>query len=372
VTQEQEPLARLTLRQLRRLASELGVPLYSRKSKVVLIKQVALFQKKLKEKEEKASQEFWRAPQKSSVSGKYSELRSRSGTKVVFLPKDPQWAFVFWAISESDRKLAQSQGANRLCLRLCDLTGINDGTANRHTLQEISVDSHSTEFYLKIPLSDRDYRVELGYRSGARWTSLAFSSEARVPSLYPSDQILDQFVPFNLDSPASTVTSEINASSVATDQRDSGLHERLYQSATTNFQRARIGSEQFQGSFSGQSEKFNESGYGFWASGGNDSGLGGVTSNNLKRPFWLVADAELVVYGSTDPSAKVTIGDEEVPLTSAGTFRLQVPFRDGIQEYPIEAKDIEGKQLRNITMHFERKTPVDNTNPNDQNHDEWF
>ena len=63
-----------------------------------------------------------------------------------------------------------------------------------------------------------------------------------------------------------------------------------------------------------------------------------------KRPFWLVADAELVVYGSTDPTATVTIAGQEVPLSSEGTFRLQVPFRDGCQEYAIEATDMEGQQ----------------------------
>ena len=74
--------------------------------------------------------------------------------------------------------------------------------AHPHTLQEVPVDSHATEWYLPVPLSDRDYRVELGYRvSGGGWISLAFSSVARVPALHPSEQILDQFVPFSLERP---------------------------------------------------------------------------------------------------------------------------------------------------------------------------
>ena len=36
------------------------------------------------------------------------------------------------------------------------------------------------------------------------------------------------------------------------------------------------------------------------------------------------------------------------------------------------SKDFEGKQTRNIRIQFERNTPEDNTNPNDQKHDEWF
>ena len=368
VNQEKDLLALQTLRQLRNKASELGVPLYSRKSKAVLIKQIALFQEKLKAKEEKAALQFWRAPERSDSAS--SQSSQNTNTRVVFLPRDPQWAYVFWEISESDRKRAQSQGAVRLCIRLSDLTGINDGTAHRQTLQEIPVDSHSTEWYLPIPLSDREYRVELGYRSGSRWISLAFSSQARVPSLYPSDQILDQFVPFSLETTPSSVPNETNVSTPVADKGDSGLHERLYQTATTHFQDGRIGSEQFQGSFGDQQSGRTESGVGLWASGLNQSGLGGVPPRN--RPFWLVADSELVLYGSTDPSAKVTIGGEEVPLSSSGTFRLQVPFRDGRQEYPIEAQDKDGQQMRNITMQFQRTTPEDNTNPNNQNQDEWF
>ncbi|WP_320666600.1 DUF4912 domain-containing protein [Prochlorococcus sp. MIT 1307] len=374
MTQEQDSLARQTLRQLRNKASDLGVPLYSRKSKALLIKQIAAYQRKLQEQEEKAAQQFWRVPDKSSRGNDSSQSKSGITTRVVFLPRDPEWAYVFWEISDSDRKRAQSHGASRLCLRLSDLTGICDGTAHRQTLQEVPVDSHSTEWYLPIPMSDRDYRVELGYRSGSRWISLAFSSEARVPSLYPSDQILDQFVPFSLEAPVISFANDTKSSNslLANDERDRGLHERLYQTATTNFQNSRVGSEQFQGFMSGQNQGLNDSGVGLWASGRNESGLGGVKPRNNKRSFWLVADAELVVYGSTDPSATVTIGGEVVQLSSSGTFRLQVPFRDGNQEYLIEAKDSSGQQMRNITMKFERTTPEDNTNPNDTNQDEWF
>ncbi len=370
VSKDQDSLASQTLRQLRHKASDLGVPLYSRKSKAVLIKQIAIYQEKLKAKQEKEAVQFWRAPEKAGQNLVSGQVGKDTNTRVVFLPRDPEWAYVFWEISESDRKRAQSQGASRLCLRLSDLTGIGDGTAHRQTLQEIPVDSHSTEWYLPIPMSDRDYRVELGYRSGARWISLAFSSVARVPSLYPSDQILDQFVPFSLETPVSSIPAETDISNDFNDSADRGLHERLYQTATTHFQKSRIGSEQFQSSFQFKQDGFNESGSGIWASGRNESGLGGVAPR--KRNFWLVADAELVVYGSTDPSATVTIAGEEVPLSSSGTFRLQVPFRDGSQSYPIEAKDLEGEQVRNITLNFDRKTPVDNTNPSHQSQDEWF
>ncbi len=362
VIQAQDDLARLTLRQLRQKASSLGVPLYSRKSKVSLIKEISLVQKKDSAK---------RDPSSGSTSTGSLE------TRVVFLPRDPQWAYVFWEISESDREEAASQGANRLFLRLSDVTGAKDGgSALKQALQEVPVDSHSTEWYLPIPLSDRDYRVELGYRSSSRWISLAVSSQARVPSIQPTDQILDQFVPFSLEGGTSSgsTTQEVANELIREPENIGGLHESLYQSATTHFRttRGRIGSEEFQEHGGGRDQKGGptDSGSGLWASGRNVSGLGGVPSR--QRSFWLVADAELLVYGSTDPAAKLTIGGEDVPLASDGTFRLQVPFRDGVQQYAIEATISDGEQKRNVTMQFERKTPEDNTNLSEQAAEEWF
>jgi hypothetical protein len=91
-----------------------------------------------------------------------------------------------------------------------------------------------------------------------------------------------------------------------------------------------------------------------------------------QRSFWLVADAELIVYGATDPSARLSIGGEVVPLSPEGTFRIQVPFRDGSQLYPIEAVAADGVQKRNITLEFSRTTPEDNSNPSDKAIAEWF
>ena len=361
VTQALSSLARLTLRQLRQMASDLGVTLYSRKSKEDLVSAIAERQDR-RDGDLKAVEAELHAPSMPEAS-----------TRVVFLPRDPQWAYVFWEISDSDRRQAQSEGAAFLCLRLADVTGLENGSSHPHTLQEVPVDSHSTEWYLPVPLCDRDYRVELGYKSENKWISLAFSSVARVPALHPSDQILDQFVPFSLEAtPTAAPVQPMTMPGADPEPTDSKLHERLYQSATTHFRSRRVGSEILHESDSmGLNQRgLNDSGVGLWASGRNESGLGGVAPR--QRSFWLVADAELIVYGATDPSARLTIGKEDVPLSSDGTFRIQVPFRDGEQVYAIEATAADGEQKRNITLNFERVTPEDNSNPASEARAEWF
>ncbi len=363
MSQDKESLSNLTIRQLRQKASKLGIPLYSRKSKASLIKQVAQYQEKIE-----LEKLVINSTEERQISSESENLYFTEKTNVVFLPKDPEWAFVYWEISEEDRKDALNRGATRLSLRLADVTGLEAGAINKSALREIIVDSHSTEWYLPIPLGDRDYQVELGYRYKSKWISLAFSSSARVPSQHPSEVILDQFVPFSLDSDSEpTDESLVNNN----ETKDSGLHQRLYQSATSTLRRTRTGSEEFMENRDSQDKNLvgSDSGAGIWASGRNESGMG-ILSH--EKNFWLVADAELIVYGATDPSATLTIGGEVVPLASDGTFKLQVPFRDGTQNYPIEATSSTGDEKRNITMRFERNTLEDNTNPKEKVSAEWF
>jgi hypothetical protein len=154
-----DQLLSLTLRQLRQEASKLSVPLYSRKTKAVLVDLILKYQEKFPLKSDTSSRQL-----KSEENFESSTFNSGEEVKtnVVFLPRDPDWAYVFWQISDTDREKAQSLGANKLCLRLFDASGSEGSNLNQGTLREIAVDSYSTEWYLPIPLADRDYKVELG------------------------------------------------------------------------------------------------------------------------------------------------------------------------------------------------------------------
>jgi hypothetical protein len=284
-------------------------------------------------------------------------------TEVVFLPRDPQWAYCFWTIATADRERAEAVGARSLCLRVADVTGLPNLMAQPHALQELVVDAEAAEWFLPVPLAGRDYRVELGYRLvGGGWFSLAFSAVARIPELEPSATIADAFVPFSLEEPLSgSVQSSASSAGVE--------HERLYRMATvTAERRRRVGSELLHElDFAGEGD-FSASGAGVWASGRSESGSGLVRN----RSFWLVADAELIVYGATEPTATLTIGDQVVPLDENGGFRIQVPFADGEQLYPIRAVAADGEQERSIRLDFERRTPVARVNTREQAVQEWF
>jgi uncharacterized protein len=313
-------------------------------------------------------------PQQAPAANDYGPVvvvtsAAAGGSEVTFLPRDPQWAYVFWKLGSSDQMRAAAAGASQLCLRVSDVTGLQTGASHPHALQEVVVDAHSSEWYLAVPLCDRDYRVELGYRlpSGG-WLHLAFSSVARMPASGPSEVVADLFVPFSLDVlPAflSTLTPSQSSGGVE--------HELMYrQSTAASPSRRRLGSEVWheQGSAGQLGDQWlsSASGAGLWASGRSESGRGLAQP----RSFWLVADAELIVYGATEPSASLFIGEQQIPLEADGTFRVQVPFRDGQQVYPIRAVAADGEQERSIRMEFQRSTPGARVNSREEAQLAWF
>ncbi|MFM2174230.1 MAG: hypothetical protein RLZZ54_2157 [Cyanobacteriota bacterium] len=302
------------------------------------------------------------APAAASGAVSGSDL-SHAATQVVFLPRDPQWAYCFWTISDDDRTKARLAGATSLCLRVADVTGLGADQSYPHAMQELVVDNHASEWFLPVPVDGRDYRVELGFRlRNGGWYSLAFSAVAQVPALEPSQRVADAFIPFSLDQPLQIGAAEVSSSGGV-------QHEQVYQIATAASVRSRrVGSEllhEFEGD---RSSGLNDSGAGLWASGRSESGSGLLR----ERSFWLVADAELIVYGATDPSASLFIGDQQVALSSEGTFRVHVPFRDGEQLYPIRAVAADGEQERSIRLEFERRTPEARVNRREDAVAEWF
>jgi len=297
-----------------------------------------------------------------SVEG--ADSTAEAPTWVWFQPLDSQWAIVRWGIHSADRQDARAAGGQQLALRITDVTDRPAQDGRPHTLQEVLVEAHSQEWHIPVPLGDRDYRVELGYRtSTGGWISLGFSAIAHMPA--DQHQGSSSFVPFSL------VGAVDNGVTWTAPHGSPGQHERLYQRASAGFARRRLGSEVFheQGALSEGAAGGHLSGAGLWASGREASGAGLAPR---QRSFWLVADAELIVYGATDPAATLTVGAEPHALTSEGTFHLHMAFPDGDQTYPIEALAADGEQKRSITLDFRRTTPHAHVNTRDAAVAEWF
>ncbi|WOB45926.1 DUF4912 domain-containing protein [Thermoleptolyngbya oregonensis NK1-22] len=121
-------------------------------------------------------------------------------SRIVLMPRDPQWAYTYWDVPDQHKALLRGQGGQRLALRLYDVTDIDAYSQRPHSVQQYDCDELARDWYLPIPVSDRDYLVEIGYLTpDGMWLVLARSNAVRIPPIYPSDWFEDQFITLGWD-----------------------------------------------------------------------------------------------------------------------------------------------------------------------------
>ena len=76
----------------------------------------------------------------------------------------------------------------------------------------------------------------------------------------------------------------------------------------------------------------------------------------LGRDFHFEIDAELIVYGSTEPNARVTLQGEPVQLRPDGSFTVRFSLPDSRQIIPAVAASPDGVEERTIVLAVERNT----------------
>jgi uncharacterized protein len=410
MTKERLPLEEMTLRQLRRVASEYSISRYSRMRKEELMLSIQEAQRaagtyvpsspRILEAQAEVEAAKFDVGQTDRTGGSLAAVdegladlpEGYGESRIVLMPRDPQWAYAYWDIPNGHREELRRQGGARLALRFYDVTDINLAQQNPHSLQQYECDELAREWYLPVPVSDRDYVVEIGYIcNDSRWLVLARSTPVRIPPVYPSDWIEDQFltIPWEeelrgkqfveLVPPSKRMGAMPGVAGGMTTGNQ--IYDEIFGMAqSTEAQRVA-------GSLYGSMQMVPEqavssfvfpSGVGMWAlptaSGMGMSGAGFAASIPPIRPrkFWLVADAELIVYGATEPDATVTIGGRPIKLNPDGTFRFQMSFQDGLIDYPIMAVAADGEQTRSIHMKFERETPARNTNTKAEAVEEWL
>ena len=422
-------LEEMTLRQLRRVASVCGVSRYSRMRKSQLLEEIQKIQSNTThspstELEAQLTVEAGKfelgivvdltAEELAGVDEGLGDLPSGYGdSRIVLLPRDPQWAYAYWDIPIEHKNELRHHGGQQLALRIYDVTDINLDYQSPHSIQEYPIDEMAREWYVPIPVSDRSYAIDIGYRCGdGRWLVLARSASVGIPPVYPSDWIEDVFitVPWEeelidrtfveLIPPSYNKTADDSVAGTAgttgtaeatgnSNTEQNAIYERIFgMTAATESLRisgSLYGSMQ-QSPLESVSSFVFPSGVGMWAQpttfGGNMSGVGmsgvgmsgmGMDSSDRQRQFWLIADAELIVYGATEPDAAVSIGGRQIKLNPDGTFRFQMSFQDGNIDYPIVAVAKDGEQQRSVHMTFDRSTPSRNTNTKEEAvAEKWF
>ncbi len=83
------------------------------------------------------------------------------------------------------------------------------------------------------------------------------------------------------------------------------------------------------------------------------SPFGGMPS---AKGFWFNVNAELIIYGATEPDAKVTIGGHQVKLRADGSFSFRFALPDGNYDLPVVAVSADGTDARAADLKFSRQT----------------
>lgn len=419
MTDQKQTLEEMTLRQLRKIASALNIPRYSRMRKQQLLNIIKL---KKNEQNDISSENSLTSPPKDNPPQKplsrfslaetsplnrsnpdsslpdFANLddipqenvqASSSGftvknlpenfffgvdddlgdlpdsygeDRVILLPREPQWAYVYWDISPQKQQQLKAQGGKYFTIRLYDVTDINLESQYPQNVQEFLCGDIARAWYLPIPVSDRIYVVDIGYRcEDGRWLQIARSPQVKIPAIYPSNLVGDVFttIRWEQDLPQEKLNlfSDVNDKREITNSKKEMIPV-IIPSQKYSSQSQTMSSWTLQDYASLREKKI-------WASGmGLMSGSGAGFSGDLigNRKFWLVANAELIIYGITAPNAKVTIANQPISLNSDGTFRIHVPFPDGKIDYPIKAIAPDGEQVRSIHLSFNRETCSENSN----------
>lgn len=251
--------------------------------------------------------------------------------RIVCMVRDPYWLHCYWeltrqAIQRAEAALGQEWHGARPILRLLDVTS-NDITSGTETIvRDIDIHGGVNNWYIDVQDPPKSFRVDIGYvTAGGRFYSLARSNVVTTPRAGNKDDI-DQ-----------------NWTDIATD------FERIY-AQSGGYNGDGNGSVELQEVFEERLRRPMGSSLISRFGPGVDGLLAG------KKPFHFEIDAELIVFGKTDPDAKVTLQNEPIKLRPDGTFTVRYSLPNARQVIPAVAASANGLEQRTVVLAVERNT----------------
>ncbi|GAX34595.1 DUF4912 domain-containing protein [Nodularia sp. NIES-3585] len=312
---------------------------------------------------------------------------------IVLQPRNSEWAYASWDISESGHQALENNGISQLALRLYDATDLDLSYQTPEFVQEYELESGLENKYIAIPQSDRDYIAEIGYvTEGEHWVTIARSQRIRVFGI-PLTDTTDESLP-TVDATLVNLPQTSNESYVilksrtpkwayatwhiSTTQKQtlqnhniSKLYLRLYNvtdldlsyqtpQLVQQYECDEIISDRYVAISATDHDYITEIGY-FIQSDRSERWEMIARSERIRvfsRPqadFWFVADAELIIHGSTEPGATVNIAGKPITLKSDGTFHLRIPFSENSINYLMTAIAGNGEQTTTIQKKFSQE-----------------
>lgn len=238
---------------------------------------------------------------------------------IVLMVRDPHWLYTYWEINEKRRGEIIGEIGKDIFERSSEMLRVHD--TNSWESFDLSLSYGARNWYVHVPNPGRTYCVEIGYKTpDGRFIAAAHSNWVKTPLDRMSDEIDEEWMIPDW--------------------------EKIY-SLSGGFGIGK-GSEEIRELMQKRFEAESASG---WV-----SSISSPVRKLGERPFWLVANCELIVYGATEPTATVTVQGHKIKLREDGTFSLRYALPDGKQFIPVEAVRDDGEQRRKIIPIVERKT----------------
>ncbi len=267
----------------------------------------------------------------ASPAGHPVELPASYGIdRLVLMVRDPEWIHAYWEVTPTsiDRaraQLAERWDGHRWILRVRALPLSQSAPGGEHF--DIEVGPGARNWYIQIPKKPAEYEGLIGVI-------------ARDGTFHP-------FARSNRVTPPRGAMSDVH------DVEWTSTREEFEQIYTLSGGHATgLGSGASAELGEAVLEKHEEG----WFSGMLGSMGSGAMGLPRHRGFWFQVNTELVLYGATEPDARVTVQGRPVALRPDGTFTLRFQLPDGVQEIPCAAVSADGISERTITPVVRRQT----------------
>lgn len=313
------------------------------------------------------------------------ELPESYGTQQVLVTaRDPHWLYVHWDLTREQLRDYNTQSIHKhLVLRL------SQPDADAGTAGEVHVHPESRHWFVHVAQAGVKYAVELGYYGKAKgWTNISTSAPTLAPpdmvssetnarfATIPMEVALSQLVETvkagagkNLSlahaleelrlagHPGLPPVAEGGAAQPWTPEQEHALAEVINMK---QLGRVSVGSMDITELVQrGLQENFSS----IIAALAGPGGVSSISSPSGGAPagpggFWFNLNAELIVYGATEPTASVTIGGRPVKLRPDGSFSYRFALPDGQYELPVTAVSADGTEARHADLKFSRVTDI--------------
>jgi hypothetical protein len=311
-----------------------------------------------------------------------TELPEAYGTKKLFLTaRDPHWLYANWDLTMDQQSRLNSRSAEgHLILR------VYGNKIEGHPLYEVHVHPESRHWFAHVERAGQPYAAELGYYSPVgRWTRVAASSStitppdsvsedsnaefATIPFEFPFSKLLDIVKAAVRESrPLAQAVEDLRRAGHPALPRINGLpaawtqeqeHALAKVIAIDDSRRVWMGSLEITELIRRRLAQ-EMSSFGIMSSLGVSSlGISSFSSPFGGLPskgFWFMVNAELIIYGATEPDAKVTLGGNPVKLRPDGSFSFRFALPDGNYDLPAVAVSADGTDARAADLKFSRQT----------------